>query len=322
MRGGSLASGTSLTAQYGGGNFVARNFTGGGIRSVPAADGHHAAAYRGEGLPRLHGFGSWGGYGVFRRVGVNPIQYGWPFGLYGVGWGGPLWWAIGYPGWGIYGSHAARYPLASAQQIQKSADAIARGEREFRAGQYQDALRDWEHAMVDTPTNGAVALLAAQALFALGRFDDAAGAVQMGMQLLDQDQWGNVVRNYPQLYPDIGRYTNQLRELENARDATPSDPALRFLLGYHFGYLGYPRQAARELDKALELEPKDLGSQRLREVLLQEAHNPGSAEPHSRAVSVPQTTLNRMGLRHVQPLSDVEGETIHGWGAVDRMLAP
>jgi hypothetical protein len=42
-------------------------------------------------------------------------------------------------------------------------------------------------------------------------------------------------------------------------------------LGYHFGYLGYMRQAVTELDKALDLQPKDLGSQKLRDLFAQQA---------------------------------------------------
>ena len=38
------------------------------------------------------------------------------------------------------------------------------------------------------------------------------------------------------------------------------------MLGFHFGYLGYPKQAVKELDKALTLAPKDLGSRKVRDI--------------------------------------------------------
>ena len=41
-------------------------------------------------------------------------------------------------------------------------------------------------------------------------------------------------------------------------------PELRFLLGYHYGYLGYPKEAVRELDKALEMAPQDELARKLR----------------------------------------------------------
>jgi hypothetical protein len=38
------------------------------------------------------------------------------------------------------------------------------------------------------------------------------------------------------------------------------------VLGFQFGYLNYPRQAVRELDQALTLAPRDLGSRKVREL--------------------------------------------------------
>ncbi len=99
-------------------------------------------------------------------------------------------------------------------------------------------------------------------------------------------EWGSVVKNYSQLYGNIGDYTTQLKALEIARDAKPENPALRFLLGYHFGYLGYPKQAVRELDKALDLQPQDLGSQKLRDIFAVQAGLP------ARAPAAPQQARN------------------------------
>jgi tetratricopeptide (TPR) repeat protein len=87
------------------------------------------------------------------------------------------------------------------------------------------------------------------------------------------------VKNYTQIYSNIQNYTDQLKALERARTAKPDDPAMRFLLGYHFGYLGYPKQAVAELDKALELQPKDLGSQKLRDLFASQSGMP--ARPHT-----------------------------------------
>jgi hypothetical protein len=51
--------------------------------------------------------------------------------------------------------------------------------------------------------------------------------------------------------------------LETASDKAES-PALRFLLGYHYGYLGYPKEAVAELDKTLKLVPQDEVAAKLR----------------------------------------------------------
>ena len=74
------------------------------------------------------------------------------------------------------------------------------------------------------------------------------------------------MRNYRNVYANIQDDTDQLRKLEAARTAQPDDETLRFLLGYHFGFLGYPRQAVTELDQALALQPNDASAKHLRDV--------------------------------------------------------
>jgi tetratricopeptide (TPR) repeat protein len=120
----------------------------------------------------------------------------------------------------------------------------------------------------------------------LGQYQPAANTVQMAMQALPEGEWGTVVNKYAEIYPRIEQYTNQLKALEEARDTTPDDPALRFLLGYHFGYLGYPKQAVTELDKGLALEPKDVGAQKLRAIFAAQAGLP--ARPAAPPPPVPQ----------------------------------
>ena len=136
--------------------------------------------------------------------------------------------------------------VADATAAQSYAD---RGEIAFRTGNYSEAVYDWRHALLDDSQNGTLAMMLAQALFASGSYQEAAGATQWAMSMLPPDQWGVVVKNYTDLYPVVQNYTDQLRALEKARNEKPSDPALRFLLGFHYYYLGYPAQATRELEK-------------------------------------------------------------------------
>ena len=155
----------------------------------------------------------------------------------------------------------------------------AQGEADFKAGNYQAAVQDWQHALVDTPHNGGAMLLLAQGLFASGQYQPAAGAVQLGMQMLPQDQWGNVVKHYTDLYPNNQDFTDQLRGLETARTANPNDPALRFLLGYQYGYLGYPTQAIAEFDKGIALRPQDRGAVTMRNLFAVQANVPALPLP-------------------------------------------
>ena len=91
------------------------------------------------------------------------------------------------------------------------------------------------------------------------------------MQMLPPDKWGGVVEHYRELYPHIGDYTKQLRALETARDKSADKPALRFLLSYHYGFLGYPKEGLKQLDKCGELAPEDAVAQKLHERLTEMA---------------------------------------------------
>jgi tetratricopeptide (TPR) repeat protein len=172
-------------------------------------------------------------------------------------------------------------PSISSSAVPSSSDFISRGETEFRAGHYTTAVQMWRHALVDDPKNGGVMMMLSQAMFAVGQYDEAAGAAQYGMSLLPPDKWGGVVQRYKELYGNQQDYTDELKRLEKARDASPEAPAIRFLLGYHFGFLGYPKQAVRELDKVLELAPKDDMARKLLEQFKPLVKNDAPAAPPS-----------------------------------------
>jgi predicted Zn-dependent protease len=141
------------------------------------------------------------------------------------------------------------------------------GETAFKDRDYKSATRAWRHGLIDDPNNGVLVLMLAQALFATEQFNEAAGATQFGMQQLPQDKWDTVVKNYRELYGKVDDYTNQLRSLEKAAREKPDDPALRFLLGYHYGYLGFPKEAVQQLQKCNSLAPEDEMAQKLLEAL-------------------------------------------------------
>jgi tetratricopeptide (TPR) repeat protein len=225
------------------------------------------------------------GYGGLGYGGMGGMGYGmgYPFfGMYGMGGLGMMGMGMGgYGGGGGYGSggygggNAAmttQNTTAPTDDQVAAADSFdAQGEADFKAGNYQAAVQDWQHALVDTPHNGGAMLLLAQGLFASGQYQPAAGAVQLGMQMLPQDQWGNVVKHYTDLYPNIQDFTDQLRKLESARTASPNDPGTRFLLGYEYGYLGFPTQAITEFDKGIALRPQDRGAVTMRNLFAVQA---------------------------------------------------
>jgi hypothetical protein len=239
---------------------------------------------RGFGYGGYNGYGGYGlGYGNYGGSGFLPFLGG--LGL-GYGLGGGL---GGYGGYGAYGYGNSAYgnggygttiiatqeaPVQPAVPTETPAnppsssgtDYVALGEADFRAGQYLSAIGAFRHALIDEPNNAGLMLLIAQSLFQTSQWSQAAAATELAMGALPEDQWGTVVTNYTQLYGNIADYTNQLQALEAAVKAKPEDPALRFLLGFHYGYLNYPQQAVRELGKAVALEGRDPAARRLHDV--------------------------------------------------------
>jgi predicted Zn-dependent protease len=136
-------------------------------------------------------------------------------------------------------------------------DFARQGEIAFRDSDYKRAAREWRHALVDDPQNGLLVLMMAQALFQSGEYNEAAGAVQAGLQLMPRDKWDVVVGNYKELYGNTQDYVDQLKLLENTVKEKPKDPALRLLVGYHYLFLGYPAEAMRELKVGEELAKTD-----------------------------------------------------------------
>jgi hypothetical protein len=253
-----------------------------------------------------YGYGyPWYGYGY----GYNPYfsgyypnypyayGYGLGFPYFGYGLSSLAYSAYDYGGYGGtaysdpgYGNNYASSPAVAIEPPVTTAvteqptlpaepvgDFAAQGDAAFKASKYASAAKAWQHALVEQPQNGGMMMLMAQAFFALGKYDEAAGATQQAMQLLPRERWGVVIEHYDELYARGADYTRQIRALETARKENDS-PALRFLLGFHYGYLGFPKHAVRELDKAIELNPRDELAKQLRDLMQEKLNAAGTAD--------------------------------------------
>ena len=229
------------------------------------------------------GYGYGGYYGYNRACSYTSYA-----GSYGVGYGS-YYSTIPYAGPVVDPTIAQATP-ADGEQPAESTNAFAlQGEQDFKAGDYEAATHAWRHAIVDEPENGVLMLLFSQSLFATGSFDEAAGTVQQGLQMLPEKEWGVVVANYKELYSKVGDYTKQLRALEAKVKDSPEDPSLRFLLGYHYGYLGYPTHAVKQLDKAVGLAPEDQVAVKLRDLMFAKANPDAPPAPASDPASAEST---------------------------------
>ncbi|MBS0202780.1 MAG: hypothetical protein JSS49_07755 [Planctomycetes bacterium] len=61
--------------------------------------------------------------------------------------------------------------------------------------------------------------------------------------------------------------------------AKPADPALRFLLGYHYAYLGYPQQAVDRLNQVVAAAPQDELATQLRDEMQAKLPKPATTTP-------------------------------------------
>ena len=126
----------------------------------------------------------------------------------------------------------------------------------FRAGDYEGAIRQANHATVEMPQNGQLLQFLSQTLFALEDYQGAAGAAQQAMGMQPKDEWGSVVRDYASYYSD-DTYVEQMTKLNDYLRENPKSAYARFLRGYHFGFLGHKEAAIRDLTKAIDAEPRD-----------------------------------------------------------------
>ena len=181
------------------------------------------------------------------------------------------------------------------------------GEYAFRARDYMAANRDWQHAVVDDPSNGALAMKLALAMFAVGKYREAAGTTQQVLMLLPQENWGQAVSDYKKLYANPKDYLDQLKSLAKAAADKPNDPALRFLLGFHYGYSGRVADAVRELNKLVQLEPKDQLGRKLRDLMADKTHK----DNNSAIAMAPSDIYVRKGSNGTLYFSNIPADISH-----------
>ncbi len=146
-----------------------------------------------------------------------------------------------------------------------------KAEEAFRRGDFQRAAKLANHALVEMPRHGKLLLFTAQSLFAVGDYRSAAAAIHQAAAMLDSQQWGYVVENYEQYYR--GRaFVEQMNRLNDYIKENPDAGYAHFVRGYQHGFLGHPKSALRDLNKAVELEGRDKLAVQLIERFRGESH--------------------------------------------------
>jgi hypothetical protein len=282
-RGGFSGGGRSFSpAISGGGNVGARSFSGNSFANGSRSFGANSFANGNR------SFSNRIGYDGYNRGGWNNGNWAWR-GNYGYGrgygggwWGYPLgawlggygWWYPGYDyGYYPYDYYGDDYAYNTApsytaveppnnpmtQADQGGNEYLDQAMQAFQAGNYQEAMRFGEHAIVDSPKDAEAHEVVSLAAFALKDYRTAATEAHAVIALGGVPSWSQVYA----IYQNADAYTSQLRALEDYAKANPKSAEAQFLLGVQYMTTGYTSDAHEHLVQAAQLTPRDKIAQEL-----------------------------------------------------------
>ncbi len=128
------------------------------------------------------------------------------------------------------------------------------GKGAFAAGEYGRAAERFRQAAAADPAEPLARFLLAEADFALGRYDDAADALHVGLRL--RPEWPAVAFRPAELYgANVADRLEHLRRLDEARVRHPGDPVLLFLSAYQMWFDGRREEARPLFRKAAAVAP-------------------------------------------------------------------
>jgi tetratricopeptide (TPR) repeat protein len=140
----------------------------------------------------------------------------------------------------------------------------------FKAGDYAGALAGFDKALRESPRDSVIHEVRALTLFALGRYAEAAAALNAVLATAPGMDWTTMSN----LYGSIDAYTRQLRQLEDHCRGKRDDAAARFVLAYHYLVAGHPEQAADMLEVVVAKQPDDVVARQILESI-----RPPAVEP-------------------------------------------
>jgi tetratricopeptide (TPR) repeat protein len=179
-------------------------------------------------------------------------------------------------------------PAQVAQQTSDSDQATSlfdAGLAQFKAGDYQGALGNFDTALQKLPNDPVVHEVRALALFALGEYKPAAAALNSLLSSAPGMDWTTM----SSLYGNTDDYMAQLHKLEQYCRDHQTDPASAFVLAYHDLVLDHKESAIHALQAVVKNQPQDSTAKRMLDALSpQQSPTPGPAAPGEDA---PQTDL-------------------------------
>lgn len=133
----------------------------------------------------------------------------------------------------------------------------------FKSGDYPAALAGFDKAIRLSPKDTVLHEVRALALFALGRYPEAAATLNAVLVSAPGMDWTTVSN----VYGSVDTYTAHLRKLEDYCRANPDSAAGHFVLAYHYLVGGHADMAAEALKVVVAKQPGDMVAKRLLEAI-------------------------------------------------------
>jgi len=174
------------------------------------------------------------------------------------------------------------------------------GLAEFKAGNYQQALPQFDAALRQLPHDSVVHEVRALDLFALGQYQQAAASLNALLAAAPGMDWTTMAG----LYGDVDEYTQQFRALEQHSKSNPKDAPAAFVLAYHYLVTGHQEAAVNVLKTVVREQPKDVIAKRMLDSLAP----PSSPETTSlAAIPAAPPTPATSGAEASEPHTDLVG---------------
>jgi tetratricopeptide (TPR) repeat protein len=178
-------------------------------------------------------------------------------------------------------------PAAAPASPPSEADALVeKSLAAFKSGDYASALAGLDRAVKLSPKDSVVHEVRALALFALGRYPEAAAVLNAVLAAAPGMDWTTLSG----LYGDVDAYTGQLRKLEDACRENPSNAANYFVLAYHYLVGGHSDLAADCLRVVVREQPGDAVAKRLLDAISPEPAAEAGKPPEPAAGASPPST--------------------------------
>ena len=189
----------------------------------------------------------------------------------------------------------------AAAQASPADVAVDEALAKFKAGDYAGALAGFDKALRLSPKDSVIHEVRALALFALGRYPEAAATLNSVLASAPGMDWTTVSN----VYGSVDAYTGHLRKLEDFCRTHPDDAAAHFVLGYQYLVGGSSDMAAAALRVVIAKQPGDVVAKRLLDAIAPAAQD--QAQPAPTAESASQGATARPAADQALPEIDLVG---------------